>query len=176
MEISLRVQDSISKHLLLRLSQELQVLDRWHFKIFSDLNDFGYAYIPDRCQFDANKIIKRLFTERKNGKVIAIVDIDLCTPVLTFVFGQAQLKGSVAVVSIHRLRNEYYNLTEDTLQLVSRLKKEIVHELGHLLGLYHCLNHRCVMNFSGSIINIDLKDLKLCQSCLTFLDEECCHE
>jgi archaemetzincin len=95
------------------------------------------------------------------------VDVDLFIPVLTFVFGEAQLNGSCAVVSTARLKHEFYGLPADDGQFVHRVEKEVIHELGHTLGLYHCRNFECVMRSSTYVEEIDLKKARMCIDCKT---------
>jgi archaemetzincin len=98
-----------------------------------------------------------------------VVDEDLYIPVLTFVFGEAQLDGSAAIVSTHRLKNQYYGLQKDDTLLYIRLEKEIVHELGHTFGMYHCRDYECVMKSSTYVEEIDLKKATPCPVCAQFL-------
>jgi archaemetzincin len=102
-------------------------------------------------------------------KIIGIADFDLFVPVLTFVFGEAQLNGKAAIVSMTRLRNEFYGLPRNENILINRLVKEIVHELGHTFGLYHCSNFECVMKSSMYVENIDLKNKQFCETCREIL-------
>jgi len=93
-------------------------------------------------------------------KLIGITDVDLFIPVLTFVFGEAQLGGRAAVVSTARLREP-----TGVPVLRSRLLKETVHELGHTFGLVHCASPACVMARSASIVAVDVKSDRLCGDC-----------
>ena len=93
------------------------------------------------------------------------MDVDLFIPILTFVFGEAQLQGIGSVVSTHRLHNRFYGLPEDRELTTDRLLKEAVHELGHTYGLIHCSQQRCVMNASTYVENIDQKPAELCPVC-----------
>jgi archaemetzincin len=69
------------------------------------------------------------------------------------------------VVSVHRLRQEFYGLPADSSMLDQRLLKESVHELGHTLGLRHCEDYSCVMASSHSVEWIDLRESTMCDSC-----------
>jgi len=89
----------------------------------------------------------------------------LFVPVLTFVFGEAQLAGNCAVVSLHRLREEVYGMPPNPALLAERLFKEAVHELGHTYGLRHCDDWRCVMTSSHSVEWLDVKTAELCPAC-----------
>jgi Peptidase family M54 len=85
--------------------------------------------------------------------------------ILTFLFGEAQLGGKAAVVSLHRLRDEFYGLPPNILALRERLLKEAVHELGHTLSLPHCEDYQCVMSASHGIALVDLKSSRFCRAC-----------
>jgi archaemetzincin len=94
-----------------------------------------------------------------------VVDEDLFIPILTYVFGEAQLNGRVAVISSHRLLNERYGLPADPGLAFDRLLKEAVHELGHVFGLLHCQDRECAMHISTYVEDIDLKSAALCTPC-----------
>jgi archaemetzincin len=96
---------------------------------------------------------------------LGVTDLDLYIPVLTFVFGEAQLAGGRAVVSTLRLRQEFYGLPADPELLGERLLKEALHELGHTYGLRHCPDYTCVMSSSNGVERIDLKSAEFCPTC-----------
>ena len=98
-------------------------------------------------------------------RVIGLTECDLFIPMLTFVFGQAQLNGRAALVSLARLRQEFYGVTPDPDLLRLRLEKEIGHELGHSFGLIHCPERECVMSLATSIQEVDRKTAGFCHSC-----------
>lgn len=91
--------------------------------------------------------------------VIGITDKDIYMPRLNFVFGLASPKEKVAVVSLARLKSEKSQLFK------KRIKKEILHEIGHILGLNHCPDEKCAMRFSKNIIDVDNKTDNFCQIC-----------
>lgn len=99
------------------------------------------------------------------AKLVGITDVDLFIPVLTFVFGEAQLDGHAAIVSTARLRDP-----SDAL-MRARLLKETVHELGHTFGLVHCSSPACVMTRSPTIVAVDVKSHRLCSDCRIRLRE-----
>jgi archaemetzincin len=99
------------------------------------------------------------------ARIIGITEGDLAIPTLTFVFGQAQLDGPVAVVSLARLRQEFYGLPADDALLRERVVKEVLHEVGHTFGLTHCQEARCVMSLATDIRMVDNKEERYCASC-----------
>ncbi len=129
--------------------------------------DLDRVFDPGRRQHNATALLHQVIAFGAGGpeKVIAVVDVDLFIPVLTFVFGQAQLGGVAGVVSTHRLANEFYGLPPDAEAFQGRIEKEIVHELGHQFGLYHCRQFECVMRSSTYVEEIDLKRVSLCPGC-----------
>jgi archaemetzincin len=125
------------------------------------------AFDAYRGQYNSTALLVQLINAfaGTDEKRIAVVGVDLFIPVLTFVFGEAQLGGSAAVVSTHRLANPFYGLPRDDGLSFQRLEKEVVHELGHTFGLYHCHQFECVMRSSTYVEEIDLKRLALCNEC-----------
>lgn len=124
-----------------------------------------------RGQFNSTALLAEILAlpASPGEKIIAIVDVDLYIPILTFVFGEAQLAGRAAVVSTHRLENQFYGLPENRPVFLTRLEKEIVHELGHTFGLYHCHQFECVMRSSTYAEEIDLKLSTPCPVCTDIL-------
>ena len=114
--------------------------------VVTDLHlDLQACHDPMRRQYRTAPIMQQLLDAPLQGRVLAVTSVDLFIPVLTYVFGEAQVNGRVAVVSTHRLRPEVYGLPPDTGLLAERLAKESVHELGHTFGLIHCAAPRCVI-------------------------------
>jgi archaemetzincin len=125
------------------------------------------AFSKDREQYFSTQIIADLLkrTDDLTGKVIVLTEADLYIPVLTFVFGEAQLNGKHSIVSVCRLHEEFYSERTDEVLLKERTLKEILHELGHNFGLKHCINWDCVMHSSTSIEEVDIKGKSYCSEC-----------
>lgn len=102
-------------------------------------------------------------------KILGITEVDLCTPVLTFVSGEAHLEGVAAVISLARLRQEFYQLPANKTILINRVIKEAIHELGHTFGLVHCSDSQCVISFSPNVLSVDHKGNNFCLSCQEIL-------
>jgi archaemetzincin len=129
--------------------------------------DLQPCFVSSRQQHHATLVLAALLRHRPDpaSKILGIVPVDLFIPVLTFVFGQAQLDGPGAVVSTYRLRSEFYGLPGDEGMLVERAIKECVHELGHSFGLVHCQDYGCVMHASSSVDEVDIKGADFCRRC-----------
>ena len=80
-------------------------------------------------------------------------------------FEQADIAGQGALISLRRLRQEFYSLPGDNDLFLERALKEAVHELGHTYGLDRCPDPTCVMHFSNSLRDTDLKGPNLCPVC-----------
>jgi archaemetzincin len=128
--------------------------------------DIAYAWDAARGQFYSTAILQRLERACDGGaRVLGVTACDLFVPVLTFVFGEAQLEGNCAAVSMARLHEEFYGMPERQGLLRDRLVKEAVHELGHTFGLRHCANWRCVMSSSHAVERLDVKGADFCLRC-----------
>jgi len=103
--------------------------------------------------------------------LLSLLRQDLYLPMLSFVFGHAQLAGPVAIVSMARLRQEFYGLRPDDALFERRLHTEVAHELGHTIGLHHCADRACCMSLSTSIDEVDAKNPDFCRSCRVRLRE-----
>lgn len=125
------------------------------------------AYDANRAQWIADELINSMLGEAHNGggetKLLGVLEEDIYTPDLNFVFGVAERRA--AVISLARLRQSFYSLPEDNDLFFRRMLTEAVHELGHSFGLRHCLNPHCVMYFSSTIIDTDIKGADFCAVC-----------
>ena len=142
-------------------------------------NDFGvavremelpgveFAFDAARGQYGSIPVLEMLNRLCPDDalKLLAVTERDLFIPVLTFVFGQAQLGGRTGVVSLARLRQEFYGLARNDAVLLERAHKEVLHETGHLFGLVHCADRRCAMSLATGVRQIDGKDAAFCAPC-----------
>ena len=129
--------------------------------------DPEFAFHGERQQYHSSEMLQRMqsFLTADSWRLLGIAAVDLYIPILTFVFGEAQMGGPCAVVSAHRLRQEFYGLPPDPELFRQRVIKEAVHELGHTLSLTHCDDYQCAMAPSHAVEWIDLKESTLCTNC-----------
>jgi archaemetzincin len=137
------------------------------------VDDPPEAFDATRGQWNAVAVLRSLLDRAgpDGERLLGITERDLFVPVLTFVYGQAQLRGRVAVVSLARLRPEFHGLRPDPELLAARAAKEAVHEVGHALGLVHCLDRRCPMALSLGLEDLDFKTAAPCPSCAALLKD-----
>jgi len=133
-------------------------------------------YESNKRQYDALRVKKRLVTHVKNKnyyRILGVMDVDIFSKFLNFVFGVADLPKNKsfggALISVTRLREEFYRRTENVAQFEQRVLKEAIHELGHTFGLEHCEN-LCVMRYSNSLDDTDRKPQDFCEICLKKLN------
>lgn len=119
-----------------------------------------YAFLARRNQYEAGKIV-RTAAEIPDGSrfKLAVVVVDIFTPILTFVFGESQLGGKAAVVSLFRTRSN------NRSKSYNRAAKIAIHEVGHLLGMVHCQTPDCLMGFSSNLDKLDELPLRFCDAC-----------
>jgi archaemetzincin len=136
-------------------------------EVLDTVLDPSPAYDRGRAQYDCRTLLPLL--ERAAGtperRALGVADIDLFSPIFTFVLGEAHLGGRSGIFSLHRLDPRFYGLPEDAELLWKRAEREALHETGHLLGLEHCKHPDCVMRFSASAEEVDLKPAEFCPAC-----------
>jgi len=164
---------TIDKEILHHTQKELE--DRFNIEIDigRQLEEPSYAYHKQKKQYHSTKILKRIHKSGLTGydRILGIADVDLYVPERTFVFGEADIKKKVAVISLTRLRQRFYDLPEDLTLFRKRIIIEAVHELGHTYGLRHCTNNKCVMFLSKILSDTDQKGDALCSNCKTIMED-----
>ena len=125
------------------------------------------TYDAERRQHQSAPILERLarITPPNAARLLGVTEVDLAIPMLSFLFGHAQLDGPVALISLCRLRQEFYGLPLDAELLRGRTVKEALHELGHTFALTHCERPECVMSLATHIALVDGKSERYCRRC-----------
>ena len=129
--------------------------------------DPSYAYDPSRNQYSSTLVLRDALGRRPDDavKMMVVTDRDIYIPMLSFVYGQAQLSGPAAVLSICRLRQEFYGLPQNHPLFLVRVRKEALHEAGHCFGLTHCTDPLCTMRLSTNLQQLDEKQTEFCDGC-----------
>jgi archaemetzincin len=129
------------------------------------------AFDEERLQYNAGTLIAAIEAKPLNDyfKVIALFDVDLFIPLLTHVFGEARQNGRVALVSLYRLSSHPDGSSPSADQVLERVAKIALHEMGHLLNLLHCDDHRCLMHFTGNLEMLDQTSFNYCRYCRRYL-------
>lgn len=131
------------------------------------------AFQHHRQQYDAGLVIKHLagISFPNHGRILGLVTVDLCIPILTYVYGEAEVGGKVAVVSTFRLSQSEDGSPTTKECYYERLAKVALHEVAHTFSLYHCDDPRCLMHFSPRIHELDRIALSFCDRCEFMLRE-----
>jgi len=159
--------DEIADPLLISLQQTIFQTFKIQTRIRKHLFDLPSVYDSVRNQYNSSGLLIQLINDvpPETLKILAVTELDLFIPIFTFLFGEAQLNGKGALVSTHRLHNQFYGIPENEGLLKNRLLKEGIHELGHTFGLIHCFTLKCVMNTSTYVEDIDQKSAQFCRAC-----------
>ena len=164
----------VDNTLLERLSTNLEKIFGGKVQVSHAPLDLQFAYNVERDQYHSSLILEKLSDFGSVGqkmdpeaceRILGMLDVDLYVPDLNFVFGEADVLSNRAVISTKRLRPEYYGLPKDEMLFFDRILKESVHELGHTYGLGHCPDKKCVMYFSNSLQDTDVKSSSFCENC-----------
>jgi archaemetzincin len=153
--------------LLMMLAPALADVFHMPTEVLGERLDPQFAFHRERQQYHSSELLHAMqrYVGPDSWRVLGITMVDLYIPILTFVFGEAQMGGPCGLVSAHRLCQEFYGLPGDDDVLRQRLLKEAVHELGHTLDLTHCNDYQCAMAPSHAVEWIDLKASALCGAC-----------
>ncbi len=155
------------------VGKEIQRIFGFAAAVIPLFTDLAFAFDSNREQYHSTSILKRLADDAPEWalKVLAIVEVDLFIPILTHVYGEAQLGGKACIVSTYRLNEQPWRRNSRE-KLLHRMVKESIHELGHTFNLRHCRDHKCSMHYCRSEADVDLKSSELCRYCRVMLQDE----
>ncbi|MEJ2726168.1 MAG: archaemetzincin [Deltaproteobacteria bacterium] len=158
---------------LARVGAEIQNTFGFPCHVLSLLEEEDLVADPSRGQVHSTPILERLAALLPNQwtKILGITRMDLFIPVLTHVYGEAQLGGKACIISTYRLGEGLYpNTNPETYRC--RIVKEAIHELGHTFNLRHCPDQTCIMHYCRTIRDVDRKLNRLCRYCKILLEDE----
>lgn len=169
MLLHIRPIGEVEKGLLDGLKDHISSIFSLPVKIDPAMSIPSYAYNPDRGQYEASTILADMMMSipSDGSKVLGIIDKDIYVKSFNFIFGLAAER--VAVISLTRLREEYYGFPPNEFLFKERILKEAIHEIGHMIGLVHCPDIGCVMHFSNTLDDTDIKGCEPCARCKALL-------
>lgn len=155
------------------INREINHVFGYRTEIVSVLENLEFAFDANREQYHSTKILDRL-AEQAPGqavKVLAITGVDLFIPILTHVYGEAQIGGKACIISTNRLKEGLSPMSAREKYL-ARVAKEALHELGHTFNLKHCPDSSCIMHYCRSIGDVDRKNDRMCRYCKVLVEDE----
>ncbi len=155
------------------ISQGIARVFRTAVRVETILSDLAFAFDVVRRQYHSTAILRALEASAPPDafKVLALVKVDLFIPILTHVYGEAQMGGMACVLSTYRLNPEPAP-PGGRMATVTRTVKEALHELGHTFGLRHCPDPACLMHYCRSEYDVDRKASEPCRYCRILLEDE----
>ena len=163
----------LSAELIEAITGEIQRVFGFSTAIDCVLQDLSFALDQNRHQHHSTMILEQLAanTPPRAIRVVAIAQVDLFIPILTHVYGEAQLGGTACIVSTFRL-NEGRSGMNISRKYIDRIVKETIHELGHTFNLRHCPEDTCIMHYCRNEEDVDRKSDQLCRYCKVMLEDE----
>ena len=158
---------------LARVGSEIQNTFGFPYRVLPLLEEEDLVPDPTRGQVHSTPVLEKLaaLLPARDAKILAITRVDLFIPILTHVYGEAQLGGKACIISTHRL-GEGISVASSRKTYQCRIIKEAIHELGHTFNLRHCPDRTCIMHYCRSIMDVDRKLNRLCRYCKILLEDE----
>jgi len=164
---------AFSSELVEAVTTEIERVFGFSTETGTAVDDLSFALDHNRQQYHSTLILEQLAARMPNHciRILAIAQVDLFIPILTHVYGEAQLGGVAGIVSTFRL-NESGSAMNISPKFIERIVKEAVHELGHTFNLRHCPEHTCIMHYCRNEEDVDRKSNELCRYCKVMVKDE----
>jgi len=155
------------------IDREIQRIFGYRTEIIPLLDNVDFAFDANRNQYHSTKILDKLaeMAPEQADKVLVITGVDLFIPILTHVYGEAQIGGRSCVISTYHFK-EGLSPTRARETYLARVVKEALHELGHTFNLKHCPDASCIMHYCRSIDDVDRKTDQMCRYCSVLIGDE----
>jgi len=165
--------EALDTSLLDRIIGALITVFGFPVEIMPLIDDLAFAFDRQRRQYHSTLILEILDRKAPSDalKILGVTRQDLFIPILTHVYGEAQLGGRASIISLHRLKEGFGSEGREK-EYHTRVVKEAVHELGHTFNLRHCKDPGCIMHYCHSVADVDRKSNHLCRYCSTLLKDE----
>jgi archaemetzincin len=163
--------EKIETYIIKSISHALEKAFDGRVSVITPISIPKESFEPKRKQYYSTIILETLRNLKVKGidRVLGITDVDLYVPGLNFIFGEADTGSGIALISLKRLRQEFYGLRHDEKLFSERAIKESIHEIGHTYGLSHCHDETCIMYFSKTLRETDIKGPGFCAVCINKL-------
>ena len=164
--------ETIDAEIYQTLCQHIHQVLGYPIETKSLLASVEFAFDSSRNQYHSTLILEKLAETASwpTIKILAITNVDLFIPILTHVYGEAQLGGKACIVSTYRLKEDFSSVNIQDFK--ARIVKESIHELGHTFNLRHCPEKTCIMHYCRSLQDVDRKSDQLCRYCKVLLADE----
>jgi len=164
--------DNLNSEIIALISQAVRQVFGYPTEVMPLLQTVDFALDPDRNQHYSTLILEKLAAAapERAVKILAVTREDLFIPILTHVYGEAQIGGKACIISTCRLKEGLGTSLSQTFQV--RAVKESIHELGHTFNLRHCQDRTCIMHYCRSIKDVDQKSDQFCRYCKILLADE----
>jgi archaemetzincin len=157
----------IDMHLIGKLKSSLERTFDCFVEIRYKLGTLKYAYDASRKQYISPRLLSRLKRMKRGSgdKILGVVNVDLYSPEYDFIYGEANVNSGVATLSTYRLISENPDTYVADYIFEERVIREATHEVGHLFGMDHCKNPRCLMRTCTCLSEVDEAGNVFCIEC-----------
>jgi archaemetzincin len=172
--ISVQPLGHVRRDVLEVIAAHLEAFFQVQTKVFPNQPIPHEAHDPRRGQYNCYPLLEFLGKSKADHavKIIGVTEVDLFIPILTYVFGEAEMGGDATVISTHRPSRDKDRQAIPSDLFLERVAKIAVHEMAHTFRLSHCKEDGCLMASFPVLSHIDENPARFCRYCMTFLKDE----